>query len=55
MSGISSAHILAAELVDTPDNLSRLVPVIEGMMDTGLIAASDVEVIRAEKNPPGPA
>ena len=54
------AHLIGHDLpiivviVDTPDNLSRLVPVIEGMMDTGLIAASDVEVIRVEKNPPGP-
>ena len=36
-------------IVDTPDNLSRLVPVVEEMMDTGLIAVSDVNVVRVQK------
>lgn len=36
-------------IVDTADNLSRLVPVVEEMMDTGLIAVSDVQVIRVQK------
>ena len=36
-------------IVDTADNLSRLVPVVEEMMDTGLIAVSDVQVVRVQK------
>ena len=36
-------------IVDTPDKLSALVPVVEEMMDTGLIAASDVQVVRVQK------
>jgi PII-like signaling protein len=36
-------------IVDTGENLSRLVPVVEEMMDTGLIAVSDVEVVRVQK------
>ena len=36
-------------IVDTPDNLVRLVPVVEEMMDTGLIAVSDVQVVRVQK------
>ena len=36
-------------IIDTADNLKGLVPVVEEMMDTGLIAASDVEVIRVQK------
>jgi PII-like signaling protein len=39
-------------IVDTADNLSRLVPVVEEMMDTGLIAVSDVQVIRVQKTVP---
>jgi len=36
-------------IVDSADNLSRLVPLIEAMMDTGLMAVSDVEVVRVQK------
>ena len=36
-------------IVDTSDNLERLVPAIEEMMDTGLIAVSDVQVVRVQK------
>ena len=36
-------------IVDTVENLDRLVPVIEEMMDTGLMAASEVRMIRVEK------
>jgi len=38
-------------IVDTPENLERLIPEVEAMMDTGMIAASDVEYIRIEKPP----
>lgn len=33
-------------IVDTAENLERLVPEVEAMMDTGMIATSDVECIR---------
>jgi hypothetical protein len=36
-------------IVDTADNLDRLVPVLEELMDTGLIAMSDVQVVRVQK------
>jgi PII-like signaling protein len=36
-------------IVDTAENLSRLVPVVEEMMDTGLMAVSDVKVVRVQK------
>jgi PII-like signaling protein len=36
-------------IVDTAENLSRLVPVIEQMMDTGLMAVSEVQVVRVRK------
>jgi PII-like signaling protein len=35
-------------IVDTEDNLGRLVPKIEEMLDTGVLAISDVEMIRVE-------
>ena len=36
-------------IVDTEENLSRLIPEIEAMMDTGMIATSDVEYLRIQK------
>ena len=39
-------------IVDTEDNLRRLVPVVEEMMDTGLMAVSDVRVVRVQKKAP---
>ena len=36
-------------IVDTGENLARLIPVVEDMMDTGLMAVSDVEVVRVQK------
>ena len=49
------AHLLRRDqpivvtIVDTAENIARLIPEIEAMMDTGLIAASDVECIRIER------
>jgi PII-like signaling protein len=37
--------------VDTPENLGRLIPELEEMMDTGMIATSDVDYMRVEKPP----
>ena len=37
-------------IVDSAENVSRLVPVVEEMMDTGLMAVSDVQVVRIQKN-----
>jgi PII-like signaling protein len=39
-------------IVDTEDNLRRLVPVVEEMLDTGLMAVSDVRVVRVQKKVP---
>ena len=36
-------------IVDSPGNVALLVPVVEEMMDTGLMAVSDVRVIRVQK------
>src|SRR5437868_10305212 len=36
-------------IVDSVDSLGRLIPVIEEMMDTGLIAVSEVQVTRVQK------
>ena len=36
-------------IIDTAENLDRLAPVIEEMMDTGLIAISEVQIIRVQK------
>jgi len=39
-------------IVDSAESLSRLVPVVEEMMDTGVMALSDVSVIRVQKKVP---
>ena len=44
---------IVVTIVDTPENLARLIPELEDMMDTGMIAISDVEYIRIEKQPAG--
>ena len=38
-------------IVDTAENLARLVPAVEEMIDTGVLATSDVEMIRVQKLP----
>jgi uncharacterized protein len=40
---------IVVTIVDTEENLARLIPEVEEMVDTGLIATSDVEYIRIEK------
>jgi PII-like signaling protein len=44
---------IVVTIVDTPENLGRLIPELEDMMDTGMIATSDVDYMRIEK-PPSP-
>jgi PII-like signaling protein len=52
---IHHSHLVGHDLpilvtiVDTPENLDRLLPAIEEMMDEGTIAASDVMAIRVRK------
>ena len=36
-------------IVDIAENVDKLVPVVEQMIDTGLIAVSDVRVVRVQK------
>ena len=40
---------IVVTIVDTPENLDRLIPEVEEMMDTGMIATSDVDYMRVEK------
>jgi PII-like signaling protein len=37
-------------IIDQPEALSKLIPIIEDMMDTGLIAMSDVSIKRVQKS-----
>jgi PII-like signaling protein len=43
---------VVVNIVDTPENIARLIPQLEAMMDTGMIAVSEVETIRIETLPP---
>lgn len=45
---------IIVSIVDSEENLARLIPELEEMMDTGMIATSDVEYIRIEKPPTEP-
>ena len=36
-------------IVDSAENIARVAAVVEDMMDTGLIAVSDVQVVRVLK------
>lgn len=44
---------IVVTIVDTPENVGRLIPEVEAMIDTGLIATSDVDCVRIEKPPAG--
>jgi PII-like signaling protein len=52
---IHRSHLLTHDLpiviqiVDSEENIQRLLRVVEDMMDKGLIAMSDVEVLRIQK------
>ena len=50
---IKNDQPIVVTIVDTPENLGRLIPELEDMMDTGMIATSDVDYMRIEK-PPSP-
>ena len=41
-------------IVDTAENIDRIIPVIEQMMSTGILAQSDVKMIRVQKRAAGP-
>jgi uncharacterized protein len=42
---------IVVTIVDTQENMGRLIPEVEEMMDTGMIATSDVDYMRIEKPP----
>jgi len=39
---------IVVTIVETPENQGRLIPEVEEMMDTGMIAMSDVDYMRIE-------
>jgi uncharacterized protein len=44
---------IVVTIIDSEENIRRLLPAVEEMVDTGLIAMSDVEVARIAKTAPG--
>ena len=52
---IHRSHLLTHDLpivitiVDSPEEIDRLLPVVEEMMDQGLIAVSEVDIARIQK------
>ncbi len=46
---VHSDRPIVITIVDTAENIQRLIPQIAEMMDTGLMAMSAVEMIRIEK------
>jgi PII-like signaling protein len=57
---VHRSHILAHDLpiviqiVDTEESIQRLLPILEEMMDKGLIAMSDVNMVRIQKTARAP-
>jgi PII-like signaling protein len=55
MAQIHRSHLLTHDLpivvtiVDSAENVERLAPIVEEMMNTGLIAVSDVQIKRIQK------
>ena len=55
---IHKAHVIRHDqpilitIVDTAENLAGLVPAVEEMMDTGMMASSEVKIIRVQKKTP---
>lgn len=53
---IHRSHVLSHDLpiivsiIDSAENVVKILPVVEEMMDKGLIAMSDVEVIRIQRS-----
>jgi uncharacterized protein len=53
---IHRSHLISHDLpiviqvVDTEENIQRLLPAVEDMMDKGLIAISDVQTLRVQKS-----
>lgn len=45
---------IVVQIVDSAENVARLAPVLEEMMDQGLIAVSDVTVVRIQRTGGGP-
>jgi PII-like signaling protein len=41
---------IVISIVDSADHLNGLIPALEEMMDTGLMAVSEVSVVRVQKN-----
>jgi hypothetical protein len=51
---IHKGHIVGSDrpvliiVVDAPDNIERLIPVVSEMINTGLIATSEAQMVRVE-------
>jgi uncharacterized protein len=56
MAQIHRSHLLTHDLpivvtiVDSAESIERLAPIVEEMMETGLIAVSDVQIKRIQKS-----
>jgi uncharacterized protein len=46
---VRSDRPIIVVVVDSSENIQRLIPVVAEMMDTGLMATSPVQMIRAQK------
>jgi len=46
---VGSDRPIVITIVDSAERLERLIPEVEAMMDTGLIATSEVDAIRIQK------
>jgi PII-like signaling protein len=48
---LSHDQPIVVTVIDSAENIARLLPEVEQMVDKGMIAISDVEVLRIQKSP----
>ncbi len=48
--GESAGRPVVIIVVDTAENIARLIPAIAEMMDTGLMATSEARIVRVQKS-----
>jgi len=51
---VHSNRPITITVVDSAEQIGRLIPVVADMMDTGLMATSAVQMIRIQKTPAAP-
>jgi PII-like signaling protein len=49
--GLSKDAPIQMSIIDTEEQIARLIPLLDAMVEEGLVASSSVEVVRYSRNP----